>query len=57
MPKDEIAGNDYDLSISRYKQVMHEVIEYETPAKIIADLKVLEAEIAKGTAELAGLVG
>lgn len=57
VPKDEIAGNDYDLSISRYKQVMHEVIEYETPAKIIADLKVLEAEIAKGTAELEGLVG
>ncbi|WP_241077369.1 type I restriction-modification system subunit M [Achromobacter xylosoxidans] len=57
VPKDEIAGTDYDLSINRYKQVMHEVIEYETPEKIIADLKRLEAEIAKGTAELEELIG
>lgn len=57
VPKDEIAGTGYDLSINRYKQVVHEVIEYETPEKIIADLKMLEAEIAKGTAELEGLIG
>lgn len=55
--KDEIAGNDYDLSINRYKQVVHEVIDYETPEKIIADLKVLEAETAKGISELEGLIG
>ncbi|ADP19644.1 N-6 adenine-specific DNA methylase 3 [Achromobacter xylosoxidans A8] len=52
VPKDEIAANDYDLSINRYKQVVHEVIEYESPAKLISDLKALETEIAKGTAEL-----
>lgn len=56
VPKDEIAGNDYDLSINRYKQVMHEVVAYEPPAKIIADLKALETEIAKGTAELEELL-
>lgn len=57
VPKDEIVGTDYDLSINRYKQVVHEVIEYETPEKIIANLKVLEAEIAKGISELEGLIG
>lgn len=56
VPKDEIAGNDYDLSINRYQQVMHEVVAYEPPAKIIADLKALEMEIAKGTAELEELL-
>lgn len=57
VPKDEIAGNDYDLSINRYKHVVHEVVEYESPAKIIAELKAMEAEIVKGTVELEGLLG
>lgn len=57
VPKDEIAGNDYDLSINRYKQMLHEVVECESPTKIIAELKALEAEIAKGTAELEGMLG
>lgn len=57
VPKEEIARNDYDLSINRYKQVVHELVEYESPAKIIAELKALEAEIAKGTAELEGMLG
>lgn len=57
VPKDEIADNDYDLSINRYKKVVHEVVEYESPAKIIAELKVLESEIAKGTAELEVMLG
>ena len=56
VPKEEVVGNDYDLSINRYKQVMHDVVEYESPAKIISYLKVLEAEISKGTAELEELL-
>ncbi|KCV37042.1 hypothetical protein L490_5217, partial [Bordetella bronchiseptica 00-P-2796] len=54
--KDEIADNDYDLTINRYKQVVHEVVEYEPPAKIISDLKALETEIARGTAQLEELL-
>ena len=56
VPKDEIVGLDYDLSINRYKQVVRGVVEHESPANIIAELKALEAEIAKGTVELEGLL-
>jgi type I restriction enzyme M protein len=53
VPKDEIAATGtYDLSLNRYKEVEHEVVEYETPAAIIADLKRLEAEISDGLAKL-----
>lgn len=56
VPKAEIIENDYDLSINRYKQVVHEVVEHASPQKIIADLKVLEAEISEGMRELEGML-
>lgn len=56
VPKDEIASNDYDLSINRYKKVVHDVVEYESPMKVIAELKAMEAEIAQGITELEGLL-
>ena len=56
VPKAEIAGNDYDLSINRYKQVLHEAVEYDPPQKILADLKALEAEIVRGVEELEGML-
>ncbi|KTT02768.1 DNA methyltransferase [Pseudomonas oryzihabitans] len=52
VPKAEIVGNDYDLSINRYKQVVYEQVEHEPPQKILAELKVLEAEIMRGMVEL-----
>jgi len=57
VPKAEIASQGYDLSLNRYKEVVHETVDHETPAKIIADLKVLEAEIQDGLAELEGMLG
>ncbi|MGY0633061.1 type I restriction-modification system subunit M [Luteimonas sp. A478] len=56
VPKDEIAGNDYDLSINRYKEVVHEAVEYDPPKKILAELKALEADIMLGMDELQGLL-
>ena len=56
VPKAEIAGNDYDLSINRYKEVVHEAVEYDSPKKIIAELKALEAEIVRGMGELEGML-
>ncbi len=56
VPKAEIAGNDYDLSINRYKEVVHEAVEYDPPAKILAELKALEAEIVRGVDELEGML-
>ena len=50
--KADIAANGYDLSINRYKEVVYEQVEYETPSKILADLELLEQEILKGMATL-----
>ncbi|SDB08629.1 type I restriction-modification system subunit M [Bauldia litoralis] len=57
VPKAEIAGNDYDLSINRYKEVAHEAVEYDQPKVILERLAALEEEIAKGREELEGLLG
>ena len=31
VPKSEIAANDYDLSVNRYKEVEYEEVEYDPP--------------------------
>jgi len=56
VPKGDIAGNDYDLSINRYKEVVHAVSEHLPPKEILAKLAVLEAEIAAGMKELEGML-
>jgi hypothetical protein len=38
VPKAEIAGNDYDLSINRYKEVEYEAVECEPPQAILKRL-------------------
>jgi type I restriction enzyme M protein len=55
--REEIAGQGYDLSISRYKEVEHEQAEHRSPREIISDLKNLEIEIAKELNELEDMVG
>jgi type I restriction enzyme M protein len=57
VPKSEIAENDYDLSINRYKEVVYEEVEYDPPKVILARLAELEGEIAKGREELEGMLG
>jgi type I restriction enzyme M protein len=57
VPKDEIAGNDYDLSINRYKEVEYEAVEHDSPREILARLARLEEEIAEGRKELEGMLG
>ena len=52
VPKAEIAGNDYDLSINRYKEIVYEEIEYDPPLVILDELDELEVEIQQGIAEL-----
>jgi type I restriction enzyme M protein len=54
VPKCDIEGNDYDLSINRYKEVVHAVREHLPPKEILAKLAVLEAEIQAGMKELEG---
>ena len=56
VPKDEIVGNNYDLSINKYKQSTYVEEEYPHPLEIMADIKKLETEITAGLAELEGLL-
>ncbi|MGN6239113.1 MAG: hypothetical protein ACTHNI_05155, partial [Cellulosimicrobium cellulans] len=57
VPKAEIAENGYDLSLNRYREVVHEEVEHRDPAEIIAELERLEEEISKGLADLKGMLG
>ena len=52
VPRDEIASNDYNLSINRYKEVQYETTEYDPPGIILARLADLEEDIARGREEL-----
>ena len=56
VPKGDIVGNDYDLSINRYKEVVHAVSEHLPPKEILATLSMLEAEIQAGMKELEGML-
>ena len=56
VPKAEIAENDYDLSINRYKEVVYEEVEYEPPKAIFKKLRKLEKEIASDLTKLEGML-
>jgi type I restriction enzyme M protein len=57
VPKAEIAGNGYDLSLNRYKEVVHEEVEHVPPQVILATLDELEAKIQQGMKELKEMLG
>ena len=56
VPKGEIVGNGYDLSINKYKKTEYVPVEYPPTSEIFAQLRELEAEIQKGLEELEGMV-
>ncbi|MDQ0390682.1 type I restriction-modification system subunit M [Labrys monachus] len=56
VPREEIAAADYDLSLNRYKEVVHEAAEHRPPKAIIAELLDLEDEIARGLKELEAML-
>ena len=56
VPKADITAQGYDLSLNRYKEVVHEEIEHRAPTEILADLAKLEAEIQQGMKELEGML-
>jgi type I restriction enzyme M protein len=56
VPKAEIVGQGYDLSISRYKEVVHEEVEHVHPDQILDELDVLNKEIAEETKKLRKLI-
>ena len=56
VPKEEITATGYDLSLNRYKEVVHEHVEHIAPVELIAELKQLESEIQTGLLELEGML-
>jgi type I restriction enzyme M protein len=56
VPKADIVANGYDLSINRYMEVVHEVVEHRHPKDIMAKLAELETEIQAGMKKLEGML-
>ena len=56
VPKADIAANGYDLSINRYREVVHAQVQHRAPAEILAELTKLEDEIAAGMKALEGML-
>jgi len=55
--KTAIEANEYDLSINRYKEIVYEKVEYDSPREILARLDKLSLDIAYKMEELRGLIG
>ena len=56
VPKAEIAVQAYDLSLNRYKEVLHEAVEHRPPKEILANLAKLEEEIMAGMKALEAML-
>ena len=56
VPVAEIREKSFDLSINRYKEAVHEEVQYESPKVILGKLRELEAEIAKDLKALEGML-
>lgn len=56
VPKADIVNHGYDLSLNRYMEIVHQEVEHRAPLEIVADIEALEEEIAKGLAELKGML-
>ena len=52
VPFEEIKGNGYDLSISKYKEIEYEEVAYEKPEVIMGKIEGLEEQIKANIAEL-----
>ncbi|WP_422544473.1 hypothetical protein [Methanosarcina sp.] len=56
VPSIEIKANNYDFSISRYKEIESEEVKYEKPGVIIEKIEELEGHILENIAELKDLL-
>jgi type I restriction enzyme M protein len=56
VPKADIVANGFDLSVSRYKEAVHEDVEHLPPKEILAKLAKLEMEIQAGMQALEGML-
>ena len=52
VPIEEIKEKDWDLSISKYREIEYEEVKYESPEKLKKQILDLEEEIVKGLKDL-----
>ena len=55
--KKEIADNDYDLSINKYKEIEYVAVEYPSTEEIMVELRELEMKISEEMEALEQLLG
>jgi type I restriction enzyme M protein len=56
VPKADLIAQGYDLSLNRYKEVVHAEVTHRPPRELLADLAKLESEIQQGMKELVGML-
>jgi len=56
VPKAEIVANDYDLSISKYKEEVYEEVLYEKPEVIFSKLENIENIISESLTEIKSII-
>lgn len=56
VPKADLVAESYDLSLNRYKEVIHTEVTHRHPHEILADLSKIEMEIDQGIKELKGML-
>lgn len=54
--KEDIVAQGYDLSINRYREIVHNEVEHRPLQEVIAEIENLEGEITAGLAELKALM-
>jgi type I restriction enzyme M protein len=57
VPKADIVERGFDLSLNRYKVVLHTAVTHRPPREILGDLANLEVEIEKGIKDLERILG
>lgn len=56
VPKADIVAEGYDLSLSRYREIVHEETEHRSPLEIIAELEAIEGDVRAKLDMLKGLL-
>ena len=57
VPKQEIVGNGYDLSINKYKKTEYKPVEYPPTSEIMAQIRELEMQIGEEMMKLEEMLG
>ena len=56
VPKADIVAQAYDLSLNRYKEIIHDDVQHRPPQEIIVSIEKLEQEITQGLSDLKAML-